>query len=247
MSTPRHRFEFAAVTTRGLQRRRNEDALGAGGVLLVDEVTEPLYGAIDAEDAAVFVLADGVSGHAHGALASREAVAELMADASSLAEPQTCMDAVRRANLRLHETMMRQPETIGMATTVAGLSLHDRVACWFNVGDSRVYRMRPEGLEQISVDDRQARSHGILQSLGGQLAILPIRPHIGCATIKPGEILLLCTDGLTDMLPDMRIAAIIAEERQVTDAVAALLQAALDAGGTDNVSIALVKSAPGML
>lgn len=245
----RHRFEFAAVTTRGLQRRRNEDALAAGGVLLTGEVTEPLHGALEPGDAAAFVLADGVGGHPHGALASREVVAELMADPPLLAEPQGCMDAVRRADLRLHDLMVRQPDTVGMATTVAGLSLTGTAACWFNVGDSRVYRMRPDGLEQLSVDDTAGgpqagghrRSHGILRSLGGQRAIVPIWPHIGCAMIGKDERLLLCSDGLTDMLLDTQIAAILAERSAVVGAVRALLESALRAGGMDNVSIVLVQ------
>jgi len=240
--------KFAAATTRGLRRLRNEDTVAAGGALLTGEVTEPVQGSIGVGRAELFVVADGMGGHVHGARASREAVAEILADVPALADPEGCIGAVRRANLRLHDLMLRQPDTVGMGTTIAGVLLHGASICWFNVGDSRIYRVRPAGrLEQLSVDDTaepaasRRASHTLSQSLGGQRAISPIRPHAGRAVTMEGERLLLCSDGLTDMLPDTTIAAVLASRREVAAAVKDLLGAALEAGGRDNVSILLVQ------
>jgi protein phosphatase len=240
--------EFAAATTRGLRRACNEDALAAAGHLITGEVTAPVHGALGAGRTEAFVVSDGVGSRAHGARASREVVTGIVAELASLAHPQGCVDAVRRTNLRLHDVMLRQPETVGMAATVAGVALSGAQACWFNVGDSRVYRMSAAGLEQLSVDDTAApagaacaTSHTLLRSLGGQRAIAPVRPHVGRGTLTAGDRLLLCSDGLWNMLPDRGIAAILEARREAVAAVQGLLDAALGAGGRDNVSILLVQ------
>ena len=110
----------------------------------------------------------------------------------------------------------------------------------FNVGDSRVYILRGHRLELLSVDDtlpRRApgRSNALTQSLGGTSQPVPLDPHV--ASIEPvaGDRLLICTDGLTDMLDE---EAVCARLRAVTEnPAAALADAAVDAGGRDNVTV----------
>lgn len=253
MNTPSGSLrEYAAATTRGLSRSRNEDAVAIGGALLTGEVIEPVRGRVGSDAIELFAVADGVSGQVCGARASREVVASLLADPPTEACPDACIDAVRRANLYLHGVMLQHPETVGMGTTVAGLLVQDASACWFNVGDSRVYCMHAaHTLEQLSIDDvvesqelgvhPHRRSHALSHSLGGQRAISPIQPHAGYVATAPGKRLLLCSDGLTDMLPDNTIATVLASHHGAVAAVRTLLTLALNAGGKDNISILIVQ------
>ena len=250
MSTPGLLRDFAAATTRGLRRESNEDALAAAGALLTGEIVRPLRGELEQGGRGVLAVADGMGGHAHGALASREVAAKLLAETARLTEPDGCITAVRQADLHLHTLMLQRPESAGMGTTIAGIAVQGSSFCWFNVGDSRIYRLRGERLEQISVDDRQPAQagagprdtpHGVVQSLGGRLAIAPIHPHAGRVELLAGDRLLLCSDGLTDMVPDASIAHILGARTNPAAAAQRLLDAALQAGGLDNVSVILVQ------
>ena len=251
---------FAAITSRGCRRRANEDTLGLLGGVVGGEPALPLGGLLEGPGSLeglnlregpgplALVLSDGMGGHPHGALASREVVCDLMADTTRLATPEGCAAAVRQAHLHLHDLMLRRPETLTMGATVAGVALTGDAFCWFNVGDSRIYRMRGQRLEQLGHDDRAATpagagrpSHEIAQCLGGQRAIAPIHPHVGAARLLPGDSLLVCSDGLTDMVADHAIAALLSACADADEACAGLLQAALCAGGLDNVSVILVR------
>lgn len=237
--------EFAAITTRGLLRPTNEDALAVAGALVIGEAVEPVEGLIAPGIAAIFIVSDGVGGHAHGARASREVASGFLDDAQELLLDRGCTEAVLRANLRLNEVMMDEPETVGMAATVAGMVMRDDAVCWFNVGDSRIYRKSALGLVQLSVDDTSSgagpRSHVLLRSLGGQRSIAPVQPHVGEAAEAAGDRYLLCSDGLWGMLSNAVIEEILDRQSAADEAVRMLLSAALRAGGRDNISIILVQ------
>ena len=136
---------------------------------------------------------------------------------------------------------------LGMGTTVAGLMLAPGRAVWFNVGDSRLYRCRDGRIEQLSVDDVPPgpRSGLITQTLGGAPVFVPIAPHIGGQELMLPSRFLLCSDGLTDMLPDDEIERALAESDE--DAVRALFAAAMQAGGVDNISVIVVSVREGEL
>ena len=239
----------AAITSRGRRRHANEDTIGLAGALLTGDPVLPLSGSLYGAGPLARILADGMGGHPHGALASREAAAELMSDPTRLTTPEGCSAAIRQAHLRLHDMMLRRPETVAMGTTVAGVAVLGNVFRWFNVGDSRVYHLREKGLERLGHDDRRGAAtsrakhgeHGVLQCLGGQLAIAPINPHTGTGTLLPGDSLLVCSDGLTDMVGDQAIMGLMRLAADTAAIAMLLLQAALDAGGLDNVSVVLVR------
>ena len=248
--TPRHAPRtVAAITSRGRRRPTNEDAIGLAGAVLTGEPALPLSGPLVGAGPLALVVADGMGGHPHGALASREVVAELMSDQVRLATPEGCAAAIRQAHLHLHDLMLRRPETMTMGTTVAGVAVLGDAFCWFNVGDSRIFRLRGARLEQLGHDDRRGAAsretgrsaHEILQCLGGQRAIAPIDPHAGTGILLPGDSLLVCSDGLTDMVADGAIEALLRSASDVAATALLLLQAALDAGGCDNVSVVLVR------
>jgi serine/threonine protein phosphatase PrpC len=181
-------------------------------------------------------------------------------DAARVADAQAAADLLIHANRRLYEAMEEGLGAPGMGTTVAGLVLTPAGAVQFNVGDSRIYRMDPgaRGLTQLSVDDTPGpkMDNGrtalqttpvVSQSLGGQPSYTAIEPHAETdAPPVAGTCYLLCTDGLTDLLEAGEIGEILARadgDDGDFRAVDRLFQAALDRGGKDNVTIALVRCA----
>jgi len=196
----------------------------------------------------LLMVADGMGGHAHGALASKTVLDHLITTTEHLLEPQSAAAAVDAANARLYAVMAERPETEGMGTTVVGAVLFARSLLVFNVGDSRCYRAGEGELRQLSQDDvastaRDAsghrQSHAITQCLGGAPFQLPLIPHIAVhPPLAVGETLLLCSDGLTDMVEDEAIAHLLTcDTSRLADAVRKVAGAAMKAGGADNLSI----------
>jgi serine/threonine protein phosphatase PrpC len=131
-----------------------------------------------------------------------------------------------------------------MGTTAVGLLLTPNQAIWFNLGDSRVYRHHGGRLEQLSVDDVPPgpRSGMLTQCLGGAPTFTRIMPHICAEPLTIPSRWLVCSDGLTDMLPVDVIEPTM--EADDEEAVRDLFTLAMEAGGDDNISIIVVSVAP---
>lgn len=232
----------------GHLRRRNEDALGW-----------------DAR-AAVAVVADGMGGHPCGDVAARLAVEAVLSHVrreqadggdSWLAaggDPLVLLDLAHRTLLAHGD---RVPACRGMGSTLVLACVDDRHVTVAHVGDSRAYRLH-EGLlarltkdhsqAQLAVDhqwltDDEARQspqrHQLTQALGLDL---PLTPEIAVERRQAGDLYLLCSDGLTGELSDQRILDILADHGHDLDAACrALVHAALEAGGHDNISVVLLR------
>lgn len=138
-------------------------------------------------------------------------------------------------HLRLHDLMVAEPELQGMGTTVAGILETGAKITAFWVGDSRIYRMRNGSLNLLSRDD--VLDGMLTQCIGGS-AIEPLpNAHLVAWPAQDGDRLLVCSDGLSSMISDARIAHYLTGDlHSVTNA---LLGAALDARGHDNISVVL--------
>lgn len=209
----------------------------------------------------VFVVADGMGGHAAGEVASRlaaEAVVEL-AGRESL-QVRQIVDQIGEANRRILESAARHPEQTGMGTTVAGIALvsagGSRHWAVFNIGDSRVYRWIDGHLAQVTVDHsevweliesgiitpEQAATHParnvVTRSLGrdpmGAVDTWVFPPY-------PGEVFVVCSDGLSNELTLDGIAAVLDECDDAQSAAEQLVHRAVAAGGRDNVTAIVVK------
>ena len=116
----------------------------------------------------------------------------------------------------------------------------------FNVGDSRVYAVSGSGVERASEDDSPTLAEGqthtsiVTQTLGGSPTLRPVDPHVTSYDLDPGVRYLACTDGLTDVVDDDAITAVLAEHTGA-EAVYHLWKAAMDKGGPDNITVALVE------
>jgi protein phosphatase len=227
------KIEIGSATDIGRVRERNEDSV------LVDP---PL-----------FVVADGMGGHRGGQVASQvalETMEELAAeDRGSLAEH------VRRANRAVWDRSVEDERLAGMGTTLTAARIEGASALIAHVGDSRAYLLRDDMLRQITTDhtlvDRMVKSGEITE------AEADVHPHKNVLTralgtdeqvdvdedslaLQDGDRLLLCSDGLTGMVTEDQIKAILEHTDRPQQAADRLVKAANRAGGIDNISVVVL-------
>ena len=227
------RFDSAGRSEVGLVRGNNEDSGFAGPSLLL--------------------VADGVGGAAAGEVAS--ATAAYVTSALAMADPEAdVLDLLERAARLVHDQLRvgtdQDPSRTGMGTTLTALLTDGRRVALGHVGDSRAYRLRDGELVQVTHDHtfvqtlvdqgllsraearRHPRKNVVLQAFDGAH---PVRPDVLLVDVRVGDRLLLCSDGLTDLVEDTVIRACL-ELGDPAEAVDRLVAAALAAGGVDNVT-----------
>jgi PPM family protein phosphatase len=225
---------YARASDTGRKRRRNEDSY---------VVAPPL-----------FAVADGMGGAQAGEVASRLAAGALEeADAQELSGPERLASVIQEANRRVFERASSDPATSGMGTTMTVALVGDDGVTIGHVGDSRAYVVRDGRLEQLTED------HSLVNELlkSGKLSreeadVHPQRSVITRAvgtdpdvdvdafTVEAGEgdVFLLCSDGLTDMVADSDILDVVEKHRDDLDrATKALVSAANRGGGEDNITV----------
>jgi serine/threonine protein phosphatase PrpC len=227
-----------AFTHRGRVRAGNEDTIVVGDWVSAPDMAAPRIVQCDLSAPVLCAVCDGMGGHRAGEVASRHVAQRLSQERSRIGDAGTAAAVLADIDAELYRRMAEDSNLLGMGTTVAGLMLAPRLI-WFNVGDSRIYRQRGGGLEQVSIDDTPPgpRSGVITQSLGGALPPAEIAPHCSEEVLVAPARFLLCSDGLSDMLDDAEIAECL--KHPDAEAVAQLFGRAMDAGGHDNISIVL--------
>lgn len=232
-----------ARTNIGRVRARNEDAMAVPGWRCSGERDAAHEQAFEPARGFGLVLADGMGGLPCGQHASAtivNAIAGHLDACTEAASLDTVRDGIRAALGELSATVRERPECAGMGATLAGVLVHGARAWHFNVGDSRVYLFREGELQQLSTDDRLGR-HRLTHAIGGFSMREPADLHDGELTLRAGDRLLLCSDGLSDVVRDARIVSEM--HAPLADCVNALIDAALEAGGPDNISIILADCA----
>lgn len=209
------------------------------------------------EERGVFAVADGMGGHLAGEVASGMAVDAVRRMARTHDAPSISVlrDTVQGAHQAIYDRACDRPECSGMGTTLSLLWRGGSYAYIAHVGDSRIYRQRDGRLEQITQDHslvaemvrgglitaEQARTHPrrniITRALGTPG---DNRPDLLAADTRPGDVWLLCSDGLTGMVEDADIERVIAEN-PLEQAADTLLRLALEAGGRDNITLILYR------
>ena len=208
----------------------------------------------------LFVVADGMGGHAGGDVASAlaiQAIAQTDARFDTAEEARDALEqALLTANGELAETVFEHPELTGMGTTVSGLVRVGERMALAHIGDSRVYLLRDGEFTQITKDHtfvqrlvdsgritpEEAAVHPRRSVLMRVLGDVDISPEIDTDVLEtmPGDRWLLCSDGLSGYVDDERIAEILTENADAEAAVDALIQASLDNGAPDNVTVLVV-------
>lgn len=217
----------------GLVRAENEDAFAMSAC---PEPTVQWEGVLPTHDGWV-IIADGLGGHAAGQVASRLAVECLRDVADMLGDEEGIESALALVHGAIFSAMRESPALSGMGTTIAGVILSADCALCFNVGDSRIYHMGSQ-LSLIS-EDHVIDGHVLTRCIGGTSELNLPEPFLMRILWKKGQRLLLCTDGLTDMLNDTEIAAVLDQARH--SPADALVTAALNAGGKDNVTVIVLE------
>jgi serine/threonine protein phosphatase PrpC len=247
-------FEYFSLTDTGMVRDNNEDSV-----------------ALDGENH-IAILADGMGGYNAGEVASamattfvRSELGRWMAEGGSQASSREIKRAMEicidNANRSIFNAANSQPQYAGMGTTLVMGVFQDARTLIGHVGDSRCYRMRAGAFVQLT------RDHSLLQEQLDAGLITPEQAqyatHKNLVTralgvedtvllevnefrIEDGDLFLLCSDGLSDMLSDERIAAVLVTAGTLEEKARALIDAANDSGGRDNISVILAaaKSKP---
>ncbi|MFI5907643.1 PP2C family protein-serine/threonine phosphatase [Dactylosporangium sp. NPDC051541] len=239
--------EVVAVTHRGRERTHNEDTVAVAGFQSSALEGRPVRLTVDTVRPVTCLVADGLGGHAQGERASRLAAAVVTDAAPGFHDADAVTAAVHAANDAIYAEMAHTPRWAGMGSTVVLLVLAGAEAICVNVGDSRCYLHRDDVLVQLSADDSPPPAAGsaaatsvLTQTLGGRSAPAAVAPHVHRTEVRDGDRFLLCSDGLSAVVPADRIEAELSKAGNGTAAAEALLRAALDAGGPDNISIAVV-------
>lgn len=236
-----------ALSHAGLVRDHNEDSLVVGPWTLCGTVTEnPQTLLFPLGTPLVVAVADGLGGQPAGEVASALVVRHLASLGPSLDGEEAVRDALKMCNHAVYAAAGGDPDLETMGTTVAGAVVLPKSLLTFNVGDSKVYDAAQDGLRQVSVDDSpplapgQRTTSAVTQTLGGSHAFSAITPHVTASALSTGDRYLVCTDGLTDPLPDDELDSVL---RVHDDGRAAfeLWKAAIEAGGPDNITLAVVR------
>lgn len=226
--------EEAVRTDTGRQRNANEDSLFT--------------------DAPLFVVADGMGGAQAGEVASK-AAAESFAQELPEAPPERVLEqTIEGANRTIHELARKDPSLAGMGTTITAaiVDLEAEEVAIGHVGDSRAYRFRGGRFEQLTRDhslveemrrkgqltDAQAVDHPQRSIITRALGPEPeVQVDLQTVPLQDGDVFLICSDGLTTMLDDEQIAAILGRATSLQSAVRTLVDEANRAGGRDNITV----------
>jgi len=251
--------EFSYLTDKGKVRENNEDSV------LVDE------------ELGLAAVADGMGGHSAGELASSMAVRMLKENIKSIARNEAANKtaeghispanilhfAATQANTSIYETSLRQSDKKGMGTTLSAVLLGADKASIVHIGDSRVYLFREGKLVQLTNDHslvmEQVRK-GLMTKEEAEMSTMQniltralgihktMKIDVGEVTVRAGDVLLLCSDGLFKVVKEPVIRSVLAASSSALLMCKMLVGHALQGGGPDNVTVAVVKfSAPTLL
>jgi PPM family protein phosphatase len=264
--------EASGLTDVGKARQENEDQFFVGTlhkVLEVQQTSMPSKEAFDEftrADARLLLVADGVGGIAGGRRASQTAVHTLATYigqtagcyyAADVAQEDEFLSRLERALGRAHEAVRSLGHgSHGPATTLTFTVVIGGRAYIAHVGDSRAYHFRAGRLRQFTRDqtmgdflsdagvlsEEQARRSGMNNVLASAIGGTEMLPTIGLIDLQAGDVLLLCTDGLTKHVDDDAIKGVLAAYPVPADACQALVDAALAGGGSDNVTVVVARA-----
>ena len=245
MATAVVHYAAAAVSDRGRKRPSNEDAYGFS------------------VEHGVFIVCDGMGGAAAGEIASSIAVDEVMGLLASRAmeQPATLLRAAEQAicaaNDAIYSRAQRHERLSGMGTTLVALVAEESRVWVLNIGDSRCYQLRNGSLKQLTLDhslvEEQVRmgrmTHAealrsplrnvITRALGTQECV---SPDVFELEAEPGDLFLLCSDGLTRELTDSDLQSLLGVDFPLDDLCGRLVTAANKAGGHDNITCLVVRA-----
>jgi serine/threonine protein phosphatase PrpC len=222
------------------------ESFGISDLGLVRENNEDVFHEIPVHR--FFVLADGMGGHNAGEVAAKEAVYHLSTSVCQIFSeekqptelPRLLHQAIINANGWVHKLSEQKKELSGMGTTLCCLLLKENSLIYANVGDSRIYRFR-ENLLKITEDHshpEKTSKNVITRAIGTSPYV---EPDINTGTALPGDIYFLCSDGLTDYVPEEEISTILNKYSCIKLATKQMIEAAKARGSSDNITVLMIK------
>ena len=249
------RVEIFGLTDRGLVREHNEDFIGANPELGLAVLADGM-GGLKAGEVASMMAVELITSELLGVLPKVDSTRNDDDSGYSL-ESMAIGAAIDKANATIYQVAQTQPQCAGMGTTLVTLLFYDNRVTVAHVGDSRLYRYRRGELEQVTSDhsliqeliDRgfytpeQARKSANRNIVTRALGIAPsVEYDVLEEVALKGDIFLLCSDGLSDMLEDDAICELIrGSERDLRGTARRLIEHANANGGRDNVSVVLAR------
>jgi serine/threonine protein phosphatase PrpC len=206
----------------------------------------------------LFIVADGMGGHKAGDFASKYTVDTLVKYIRDHEEEnpiKIIREGILFSNRRLLEKSVAYPEKHGMGTTLVAATAIGNILYVANVGDSRLYVVN-ESIRQVTKDHslveemvdlgeitkEEARNHPdkniITRAIGVKLEVIPDFFEVN---LNKGDTILMCSDGLSNMVEDENLKEIIQEEKSLSDKAAALIRKANEHGGKDNIAVVIVE------
>lgn len=249
-------LEAACGSSRGKIRVRNEDNFYFNRMTRMPETEDcmpPLF-SVPASAAVCCGVFDGIGGAADGQVASCVAARSFQSDCELIENRGALSEALLKQmveHMNDAVCIAARRDVSDMGTTAAMLGICENAAYICNVGDSRVYRFRGGVLKQLSVDHAAAvppflegkHKPALSQWIGIPPEEMQLVPHIARSTVESGDIYLLCSDGLTDMVTDDGIAALLRAGGDAGTTAQRLIDAALAGGGRDNITVIVMKAA----
>lgn len=241
-------MELAQITDVGLKRQSNQDQVG----IFANQTGQKLL-----------LLCDGMGGHNAGDVASEMALFQVghqweeEESIQSQDQIKTWLDtAIKEANHRVREKAQQFMGLEGMGTTLIALTIYQGQAIIAHVGDSRVYRFNQDKIAQVTKDhsfvqelvdnavisEEEAATHpqrNIVTRAIGTEADLTVDVQV--LDLVADDILLLCSDGLSDMLTQAQVIEILSQDTSIDQAAQALVESANASGGKDNISVILAR------
>lgn len=255
------KIKFSCRSETGLVRKNNEDNFFCNGEILTQEKIS-LNGI--AASPCVFAVCDGMGGEAHGELASLTAVKVLQENLEKIKSAalsnnldRAVQDFISEANNKICKIM--RENSFRMGTTIALAVISNNFIRAYNIGDSRIYKFQDGILSQLSVDHTVAQQkikmklitkeqgkhdksrHVLTRCLGIYEDEMILTPHIiSPLPVNKNLKILLCSDGLTEMISDSEIQEILCVSKNISQASDALVETALKNGGHDNVTCLII-------
>lgn len=207
----------------------------------------------------LFLVADGMGGHAAGDYASRftvQKITEFVRESKQQEPVAVIKQAIVYANALLLREANSDPGKRGMGTTLVAATIKDRKLFASNVGDSRLYVVNHKGIRQITrdhslveemvrmgeMDKEEAKDHPDKNIITRAIGVLPdVSADFFEVEIDPGDMVLMCSDGLTNMVRDEEIRQIILGQRDIVEKAEKLVETANRNGGRDNITVVLIE------
>lgn len=239
-------------------------AIGGSDIGRVRQNNEDIWAQLP--EIGFFILADGMGGHQAGEVAAREAVSSLCRvikkklsaeEALSLSDTKELMRrAIRNVNSTIHKMSKMSADLRGMGTTLCCLLFHRDGLIIAHVGDSRIYQFRNQKLRQLTkdhsllrelveqghIDEQQADDflykNIITKAIGTESKV---EPSVEQQSISNNDIYMMCSDGLSDLLTHREIEEILNSHAAIDDAAQTFISEANKKGGSDNITVVIVK------